>query len=86
MTEKQLEYTKIITMHLGDLFKSTSENFIDKNDFNEDDNATDFFYALNAASSFLYDSLTGDSVDLLGYNHICNRLICQNNQRDKNDK
>lgn len=78
--KKEQEYITKIATHLSEIFTDDCDNRIDPQDFDHDDNATIFFHALNTCCGILYQHLTGDSeIDLLGYNHISNRLIHQFN-------
>lgn len=80
---KEAEYTQKILSQLVDIFSDECDNYIRKEDILEEDHATDFFHAITLASGLLYNRLTGDNVDALGYNHIANRLICQKSKVSK---
>lgn len=55
-----------------------------------DDELTDDFVAILEAQKFLYEQITGDEQDLLGFTHILNRLafqhILENNLQKKGTK
>ena len=76
--EKWIEYAMKLTAHLEEIFNEDCENFIDKKEFSEGDNATDFIHALaNVVPYIVFNEITGDNKDQLGFNHIANRLIVQ---------
>lgn len=77
---KQEEYTAKIFAQLIQLFDEDCENHIDLNDFDDDDNSTDFMHALaNLAPAILHAKLTGtEKINLLEFNHMANQLIFQN--------
>lgn len=72
-------YAKKIYAHVAEMFNEESENYIDLSKVIEDNEATEMMYALaNLVPTLIYKHLTGEEVDVLGFNHIMNRLICQN--------
>lgn len=84
ITDNQATYAVKLANQIAAIFDEECENFIDKNDLLDENKATDFFHALTCAAHMFYTSLTGDKVDVLGYNHIANRLILQNSKVEKN--
>lgn len=73
--------TKLVSAVLK-VFDEDGDFFIDKNDFDDDDNGTLFMHALsNLVPHFLYEQLTGDKVDALEFNHIANKLCFKYGQK-----
>ena len=79
---KQDEYAQKIISHLNEIFKEDCENYIDPEELTEGDNGTLFFHALgNLAGCYVYNVLVGET-DMLGYNHVLNRLCLQYAEKD----
>lgn len=84
MKTKENEYAMKILHVLGTLFNEDNDVFIDKNDFKDGDNLTDFIHALgNVAPTRMYDLLTGNDTDTLSFNHIANHLVFQYSKQVK---
>lgn len=63
---------------------SESDYKIDVLDFKDEDKATAFLHALaNIVPCHIYKKLTHDDTDILGFNHIANRLVYQFTKQDK---
>lgn len=76
--EKWLQYAVLLQSQIAAMFKEDSDNYIDPNDFEDEENCTAFFHALaNVMPCNLFNKLTGEDVDVLGFNHNANRLIMQ---------
>lgn len=72
------EYTLKVTQALSQIFEDDSKFSIDKEEFNDDANATALIYVISSlAPAYIYTEITGDKVDILAFNHIANRLIFQ---------
>ncbi len=83
MTKEQ-EYTEKIYRQISQLFEDDCENRINKDDFDNDKNSTIFFHCLSTlAPGMLYNFITGNDVDSLGFNHIANRLTFQFSKKSK---
>jgi hypothetical protein len=81
-TQENIYATKILDQLSEMLNNPECENYIDKEEFLDDDNVTAFMHALaNLAPNIVYRSLTSDEVDSLGFNHIANRLAFQFSKR-----
>jgi hypothetical protein len=75
---KEYQYAAKLQAQIIDMFSEESENYINKEEFLDQENATAFIHALaNLVPALLYNQLTGESQDLLGVNHIANRLCHQ---------
>ena len=75
--EKQLQYYVKITGALQQIFDKQSEYYIDV--FDENFNCNDFIHTLaTRVPQIITNNLTDQKSDPLGFNHICNRLILQN--------
>ena len=76
--EKDSEYAVKIMAQIQEMFDENCENYVDADELAEDTNATDFIYALGSlAPAMIYERLTGDKKDALGFNHLMNRLCAQ---------
>jgi hypothetical protein len=86
--EKWMEYAYILTEAISDVLENEDNiNYIDKNEFLEDDNATEFFHALaTVMPAQIYNTLSTAKTDSLGFNHIANRLCFQFSKTDKDSK
>lgn len=72
------QYTAKLLAQVGEIFKEESDNYINPDDFNNDDNATAFFHALfTLMQGVVYNNLTGQENDMLAINHLANRLCAQ---------
>lgn len=73
--EQAFQYAAIIQEKLSELFE---EEQITLHDLENEDKATAFLHALaNVVPCNIYKKLTQDETDILGFNHIANRLIYQ---------
>ncbi|WP_448607191.1 hypothetical protein [Paenimyroides ceti] len=79
MTEdKTVEYAAKLYAHIMDIFDEESEYYIPIKEFSENDNITVFFHALsNIVPCKIYTTLTKKEKDLLGFNHLANRILFQ---------
>ena len=78
--EQAFKYAAIIQGALAEMLDPDSEGDykISLEDFKDEHKATAFLHALtNLVPCNLYKKLTEDSTDLLGFNHIANRLVHQ---------
>lgn len=78
--EHAFRYAALIQAHLADMLSEDSESDykISLDEFKDEQKATAFLHALtNIVPCNIYKKLTGDDVDILGFNHIANRLVCQ---------
>lgn len=77
--EKHMEYTELILNKLGELFEENEELM---QELSEGNNATEFIHALgNMSPTHFYNQITSESVQILEFNHIANRLCFQNAKR-----
>lgn len=75
---KWLQYAILLQSQIADIFNPDSENYINPDDFEDENNGTAFFHALaNVMPCHMFNKLTGEDVDMLGFNHNANRLIMQ---------
>ncbi len=80
--EIQMQFLVKILNALQTVFDEHSENYIDINKVEKDGNLNDLFYILGArAPQYIFSKITGQEPDTLEFNHICNKLIFQ----DQND-
>lgn len=78
--EKSFQYAAIIQEKLSELFE---EEQITLHDLEDEDKATAFLHALaNVVPCNIYKKLTQDDTDILGFNHIANRLVYQFTKQD----
>lgn len=85
MANKKLElhedYAVKIMDHLQEMFDENSESThkIDLAELADDPKkATAFIHALaNIAPTVIYQKLTGEETDMIGFNHTANRLVFQ---------
>lgn len=78
--DKAFMYAAIIQGAIGEMLDEESESDykISLSELEDNDNATAFLHALtNLVPCNLYKQLTGDETDILGFNHIANRLVYQ---------
>jgi len=78
--ELAFQYAAIIQGHIAEMLNPDGEGDyrIDMTEFNDGEKATAFLHALaNIVPCNLYKNLTGDECDMLGFNHIANRLVVQ---------
>lgn len=76
--KKAIEYATVILEHLSELFNETNElgTFIDLKADDFDGNA--FIYAMSSfVPKHFYEHLTKEKFDVLGFNHLVNRLCFQ---------
>jgi hypothetical protein len=75
--DKATQYAVLIQQKIAELLEEDGE--IDRADLmNGENNLTAFFYALaTMVPTNLYNSLTNDNTDVLGFTHIANRLAAQ---------
>jgi hypothetical protein len=74
------QYAALIQSHIADMLDPDSESDykIDMNEFGDEEKATAFLHALsNIVPCNMYRNLTGEDCDMLGFNHIANRLVVQ---------
>ena len=75
---KQDQYAIKILSQIQEMFDEECENFIDINELVEDDNATHFTHALaTIVPAMIFNKLTDQNLDTLGFNHMANRLCAQ---------
>lgn len=78
------QYAIKLLSQIQEMFNEDCDNFIDRSEFEDSEKATAFLHALaNIAPNMIYQKLTGDEQDLLGFNHIANRLAYQFGKSDK---
>lgn len=78
--EQSYQYAAIIQGAIAEMLNEDSESDykISLSDFNDEDKATAFLHALaNIVPCNIYKKLTQDDTDILGFNHIANRLVYQ---------
>ncbi|MFT5450546.1 MAG: hypothetical protein ACI9N9_000023 [Enterobacterales bacterium] len=74
--EKHMQYTGLILDKLGEIFE---ENEMLMQELSEGTNATEFIHALaNMVPTHFYNELTSNSLQILEFNHLANRLVFQN--------
>jgi hypothetical protein len=77
--KKHEEFAAKITAQINEMFNEDCENYIDPNELIEGNNGTEFMHALaNLAPAMIIRELTGKEYDLLGFNHLANRIAAQN--------
>ncbi len=85
ITEREVRYATQIAAAIMGCFDEDSEHFIDPSELDDSDNATAFVHEMaTMAPNMVYRHLTGDEQDNLGFNHLCNRL-CVQFQNKKSD-
>ncbi len=78
------QYAIKILSQIQEMFDEDCENYIDKSEFEDSEKATAFLHALaNIVPNMVYQKLTGDEQDVLGFNHIANRLAFQFGKSDQ---
>src|ERR1043165_3888247 len=78
MQDKLNDYCAKIDGAIRSMFEEDSDYHINQSDFENSENATAFIHALTTmVPAVLYNQLTGEDVDMLGFNHIANRLCFQ---------
>lgn len=83
-TKKHFEYAALITAKLAELFSEDSDVRIDMNELREGDNLESFFHALSTlAPTVLFNDMTGSDEDVLGFNHLANRLCFQYSHKNE---
>lgn len=78
--EQSYQYAAIIQGAIAEMLNEDSESDykISLSDFEDEDKATAFLHALaNIVPCNIYKKLTRDETDILGFNHIANRLVYQ---------
>lgn len=78
--EKYLRYAVLVTEKIGELLQDDLQSEL------EDDtlDLTQFFHALSTvAPTRMFNEMTGDSQDNLGYNQLMNRLCFQFGTKSK---
>ena len=73
--KKETQYAIKIIAQLQGLFDEDCENFIDISELKEGKNVNHFTHALaNIAPTMLVNKLANQKLDLLGFNHMANKL------------
>ena len=76
--DRSVEYAKKIVAHLGEIFKSDNEHFINEDEFVNDRTFTEFIYALSVIMpTHVYNRMTQQKADYLDFNHVANKLCFQ---------
>ena len=77
--EASTEFSEKIYSHLAELFNNPEgENYINLTQVSVEGNATELLHALaNLVPAIFYTQLSGETCDLIGFNHHMNRLIYQ---------
>ena len=78
--KKEDEYAMKIVAQVANMLdmQEEGENFIDMEEFNDDDNMLAFTYAISIlAPTLIVKKMTGKDFDVLSFNHMANRLIYQ---------
>lgn len=71
-------HSKIVEALREVINNEDSENYIPNDELTKGNNATIFMHALaNTVPAYIYQRLTNENVDVLGFNHIANRLCYQ---------
>lgn len=86
--EQAFQYAAIIRGAIAEMLNEDSESDykIPLSDFDDEDKATAFLHALaNVVPCDIYKKLTQDDIDILGFNHIANRLIFQFTKKVENN-
>ncbi len=78
-SDKAAEYAVKISHQVAEMLQNKDcPNYIGIDTLEEEDTVTEFMYELSTlAPAYIYQELTGDNVDALGFNHIANRLVFQ---------
>lgn len=76
---KEMYYTALIQSQILVMFNEDEEcvHHIDLEELSEGNNATCFVHALSCAAAMVYQRITGEKCDFLGFNHVANRLVHQ---------
>ncbi|WP_339679979.1 hypothetical protein [Cyclobacterium marinum] len=77
--EKSARYAALILSNLSTLFDEENEgSCIREGELSEDNNLTHFFHALmNLVPTHMYNNLAESDTDVLGVNHVANKLCVQ---------
>lgn len=76
--EKYIQYAKLLTSHIVEIFNEDCENHISNEELDEDDNLTHFIHALSTTMpNFFYNGFINGDLDSLEFNHVANKLIFQ---------
>ena len=79
--ERQLQFQAKILSALQSIFDEESDYYIDVNQVSKDGNLNDLFHVLGTrVPQHVFSKITGQKPDPLEFNHICNKLIFQDNQ------
>jgi len=85
--KKEEEYAMKIVSQIAQMFDEDSDNYIDKSDLEEGNNATHFTYALCVLAPTLIVKKFSDQVkNILDLNQMANRLIFQYDRRKNQSK
>lgn len=89
MSDKELEIEKKALTFLtaiGNAYK----DFEEREDFSKlelrEEELTEDFTAMLLSLSYLYEKITGDTTDLIGFTHILNRLAIQYIMEESEEK
>ena len=84
LTEKgeiQIQFQTKILGALSSIFDEESDYYIDVDKVSKDENLAALFHVLGTrAPQQIFSKITGQTPDPLEFNHICNRLIFQENE------
>lgn len=79
--ERQIQFQATILSALQSIFDEQSDYYIDVNQVSKDGNLNDLFHVLGTrVPQHVFSKITGQKPDPLEFNHICNKLIFQDNQ------
>jgi hypothetical protein len=83
MENTDVQYSVKLLGAIQSCFSEDSENYIDRNELLEGNNLTHFMQALaNTMPNHVYNTLTGEQVNNLEFNHIANKLVFQYATKD----
>ena len=84
--KKEDEYAKKILNQLIEMFDEDCEHYINSDELSEDNNLNSFVHALaTLAPTMLTVNLTGQTLDMLAFNHMANRLCFQLSKDEENN-
>lgn len=79
--EIQIQFQVKILSALQSIFDKESENYIDIDKVSKEGNLASLFHVLGTrAPQQIFSKITGQNPDPLEFNHICNKLIFQENE------
>lgn len=82
--EIQIQFQVKILSALQSVFEDESDYYIDIDKVSKEGNLNDLFHVLGTrVPQHIFSKITGQSLDPLEFNHICNKLIFQDREDSK---